>query len=126
MLFRLKWFLDSFNFYSCIQVALSLLACIYFLNDKTKSVARASIIGYVRDAKQIPMFPCLTSIFAIVINIYFFVNRCRLGSLVVGWFCGSCVAPMIPTVLLQPTWTPELLTSLVAYVFLFVGCTLLK
>ncbi|KAG9143597.1 hypothetical protein Leryth_026454 [Lithospermum erythrorhizon] len=27
------------------QVALSLAACIYFLNDKTKSVARASIIG---------------------------------------------------------------------------------
>ncbi|XP_047333041.1 protein CHAPERONE-LIKE PROTEIN OF POR1, chloroplastic isoform X1 [Impatiens glandulifera] len=29
------------------QVAISLAACIYFLNDKTKSIARASIIGFV-------------------------------------------------------------------------------
>ncbi|KAF8407896.1 hypothetical protein HHK36_007034 [Tetracentron sinense] len=28
------------------QVAVSLAACIYFLNDKTKSIARASIIGF--------------------------------------------------------------------------------
>ncbi|KAK1372175.1 protein CHAPERONE-LIKE PROTEIN OF POR1, chloroplastic [Heracleum sosnowskyi] len=76
------------------QVALSLMACIYFLYDKTKSLARASFIG--------------------------------LGSLVVGWICGSCLVPMIPSVLLQPTWTLELLTSLVAYIFLFAGCTFLK
>ncbi|KAK1388046.1 protein CHAPERONE-LIKE PROTEIN OF POR1, chloroplastic [Heracleum sosnowskyi] len=76
------------------QVALSLMACMYFLYDKTKSLARASIIG--------------------------------LGSLVVGWICGSCLVPMIPSVLIQPTWTLELLTSLVAYVFLFAGCTFLK
>lgn len=30
-----------------MQVAVSLAACIYFLNEKTKSLARASIIGYV-------------------------------------------------------------------------------
>jgi hypothetical protein len=33
---------------------------------------------------------------------------------------------MIPTFLIQPTWTLELLTSLVAYVFLFLSCTFLK
>ncbi|KAL6318696.1 hypothetical protein AAG906_001169 [Vitis piasezkii] len=76
------------------QVAVSLAACIYFLNEKTKSLARAFIIG--------------------------------LGSLVVGWVCGSFLVPMIPSFLLRPTWTLELLTSLVAYVFLFLGCTFLK
>ncbi|KAL7161040.1 hypothetical protein ACSBR2_041648 [Camellia fascicularis] len=75
-------------------VAISLAACIYFLNDKTKSLARASIIGF--------------------------------GSLVVGWVCGSFLVPMIPSVVIHPTWTLELLTSLVAYVFLFLGCTFLK
>ncbi|KVH87837.1 protein CHAPERONE-LIKE PROTEIN OF POR1, chloroplastic [Cynara cardunculus var. scolymus] len=76
------------------QVALSLFACIYFLNDKSKSIARASVIGF--------------------------------GSLVVGWICGSCLVPIIPAALLQPTWTLELLTSLVVYIFLFLGCTFLK
>lgn len=76
------------------QVALSLAACIYFLNDKNKSLPRAAIIGF--------------------------------GALVVGWVCGSLLVPVIPSFLLQPTWTLELLTSLVVYVFLFVGCTFLK
>ncbi|KAG9448699.1 hypothetical protein H6P81_008664 [Aristolochia fimbriata] len=76
------------------QVAMSLAACIYFLNDKTKSLARASIIGF--------------------------------GALVIGWVCGSVVVPMVPSALLQPTWTLELLTSLVVYVILFLACTFLK
>ncbi|XP_043699431.1 protein CHAPERONE-LIKE PROTEIN OF POR1, chloroplastic isoform X2 [Telopea speciosissima] len=76
------------------QVALSLAACIYFLNEKTKSLARAFILGF--------------------------------GALVVGWICGSFVVPMVPSVLLRPTWTLELLTSLVAYIFLFLACTFLK
>ncbi|KAL7114783.1 hypothetical protein ACP275_04G143200 [Erythranthe tilingii] len=76
------------------QVALSLAACIYFLNDKNKSVPRAAVIGF--------------------------------GALVVGWICGSFLVPLIPSFLLQPTWTLELLTSLVAYVFLFLACTFLK
>ncbi|KAE8125023.1 hypothetical protein FH972_019861 [Carpinus fangiana] len=63
------------------QVAVSLAACIYFLNEKTKSLARASIIG--------------------------------LGALVGGWICGSLLVPNIPAMLLHPTWTLELLTSLV-------------
>ncbi|CAN6477524.1 unnamed protein product [Victoria cruziana] len=76
------------------QVAVSLAACIYFLNDKMKSIARASITGFL--------------------------------ALAVGWICGSVVVPFIPTFLLRPTWTLELLTSLVAYVFLFLACTFLK
>ncbi|CDY46944.1 BnaA02g33020D [Brassica napus] len=76
------------------QVALSLAACIYFLNEKTKSLGRACLIG--------------------------------IGALTAGWFCGSLIIPMIPTVFINPTWTLELLTSLVAYAFLFVSCTFLK
>ncbi|OAY50202.1 protein CHAPERONE-LIKE PROTEIN OF POR1, chloroplastic [Manihot esculenta] len=76
------------------QVAVSLAACIYFLNEKTNNLGRAFVIG--------------------------------LGSLAAGWVCGSIFVPMIPTVLIHPTWTLELLTSLVAYVFLFVACTFLK
>ncbi|XP_062158885.1 protein CHAPERONE-LIKE PROTEIN OF POR1, chloroplastic [Alnus glutinosa] len=76
------------------QVAVSMAACIYFLNEKTKSLARASIIG--------------------------------LGALVSGWICGSLLVPNIPAMLLQPTWTLELLTSLVVYFFFFLACTFLK
>ncbi|KAI4344025.1 hypothetical protein L6164_011302 [Bauhinia variegata] len=76
------------------QVAISLAACIYFLNEKTKSLARAFIIGF--------------------------------GALVAGWVCGSLLVPNVPSMFLQPTWTLELLTSLVAYLFLFLACTFLK
>ncbi|KAG6482654.1 protein CHAPERONE-LIKE PROTEIN OF POR1, chloroplastic-like [Zingiber officinale] len=76
------------------QVALSLLSCIYFLNEKMKSVVRASITGF--------------------------------AALVIGWTVGSIVVPVIPSVLLQPTWTLELLTSLISYIFLFLACTFLK
>jgi hypothetical protein len=76
------------------QVAVSLAACIYFLNEKTKSLGRAFIVG--------------------------------LGALVGGWVCGSLLVPNIPSILLQPTWTLELMTSLVVYVFLFLACTFLK
>ncbi|OAY86109.1 Protein CHAPERONE-LIKE PROTEIN OF POR1, chloroplastic [Ananas comosus] len=76
------------------QVALSLLSCIYFLNDKMKNVVRASLTGF--------------------------------GALVVGWIVGSILVPVIPTAILPPTWTLELLTSLVSYVFLFLACTFLK
>ncbi|KAK4252578.1 hypothetical protein QN277_014561 [Acacia crassicarpa] len=76
------------------QVAISLAACVYFLNEKTKSLGRAFIIGF--------------------------------GALVAGWVSGSLVVPDIPSTLLPPTWTLELLTSLVAYLFLFLSCTFLK
>lgn len=76
------------------QVALSLAACIYFLNDKMKSLPRAGITGFL--------------------------------ALVLGWIGGSLLVPTIPTFLLPPTWTLELLTSLVVYVFLFLACTFLK
>ncbi|KAK6921087.1 Protein CHAPERONE-LIKE PROTEIN OF POR1-like [Dillenia turbinata] len=35
------------------------------------------------------------------------------GALVAGWICRALVVPMVPSFLLQPTWTLELLTSLV-------------
>ncbi|XP_057416167.1 protein CHAPERONE-LIKE PROTEIN OF POR1, chloroplastic [Lotus japonicus] len=76
------------------QVAISLAACIYFLNEKTKSLSRAFIIGF--------------------------------GALVAGWVGGSVLVPSIPSMLLRPEWTLELLTSLVVYVFLFIACTFLK
>ncbi|KAM7267070.1 hypothetical protein ACFE04_009236 [Oxalis oulophora] len=76
------------------QVAVSLAACIYFLNEKTKSLGRAFVIG--------------------------------LGGLATGWILGSIFVPMIPTVVIHPTWTLELVTSLVAYFFMFLACTFLK
>lgn len=76
------------------QVAVSLAACIYFLYDKTKSIPRASVLGF--------------------------------GGLVFGWFCGSLLVPVVPASLLSPTWSLELLTSLVVYVFLFLTCSFLK
>ncbi|CAI9113441.1 OLC1v1014044C2 [Oldenlandia corymbosa var. corymbosa] len=76
------------------QVAISLAACIYFLNDKMKSVPRAAITGFL--------------------------------ALVVGWIGGSLFVPLIPTSLLPATFTLELLTSMVVYVFLFLACTFLK
>ncbi|CAA7395903.1 unnamed protein product [Spirodela intermedia] len=48
------------------------------------------------------------------------------GALVLGWLCGSVVVPTIPSFLLKPMWTLELMTSLVCYVFLFLACTFLK
>ncbi|CAL9167448.1 unnamed protein product [Musa hybrid cultivar] len=75
------------------QVALSILSCIYFLNDKMKNLVRASATGF--------------------------------GALLVGWTVGSVVVPMIPSVV-HPSWTIELLTSLISYVFLFLACTFLK
>ncbi|RZS26277.1 hypothetical protein BHM03_00059603 [Ensete ventricosum] len=53
-------------------------------------------------------------------------ERILFGALVVGWTVGSVVVPMIPSVLLHPSWTIELLTSLISYVFLFLACTFLK
>ncbi|WOL17180.1 protein CHAPERONE-LIKE protein OF POR1, chloroplastic-like [Canna indica] len=49
-----------------------------------------------------------------------------LAALVIGWIVGSIVVPLIPSFLLQPTWTLELLTSLISYIFLFLACTFLK
>ncbi|GLJ42844.1 hypothetical protein SUGI_0888100 [Cryptomeria japonica] len=76
------------------QVAVALVACIYLLNTKLKSIGRACAIGF--------------------------------GSFVIGWFCGSLLVPLIPSFLLPATWPPELLTSLISYIFLFMGCTFLK
>uniref|UniRef100_A0A0D6R7P1 Uncharacterized protein n=1 Tax=Araucaria cunninghamii TaxID=56994 RepID=A0A0D6R7P1_ARACU len=76
------------------QVAVALAACIFFLNMKTKSIARSGILGLV--------------------------------GLAAGWVVGSLVVPGIPTYILPPTWTLELCTALISYVFLFLACTFLK
>ncbi|KAJ1268423.1 hypothetical protein BS78_07G133700 [Paspalum vaginatum] len=76
------------------QLALSLVSCIYFLNDKMKNLVRASATG--------------------------------LGVFVGGWILGSLLVPVIPPFIIPPTWSIELLTSLTAYGFMFLGCTFLK
>ncbi|GJN03488.1 hypothetical protein PR202_ga20941 [Eleusine coracana subsp. coracana] len=77
-----------------LQLALSLISCVYFLNDKMKNLVRASTTG--------------------------------LGVFVSGWIVGSLLVPVIPAFIIPPTWSLELLTSLTAYVVLFLGCTFLK
>ncbi|RCV31052.1 hypothetical protein SEVIR_6G151200v4 [Setaria viridis] len=76
------------------QLAMSLVSCIYFLNDKMKNLVRASATG--------------------------------LGVFVGGWILGSLLVPVLPAFIIPPTWSIELLTSLMAYVFMFLGCTFLK
>jgi len=76
------------------QVAVSLAACVYFLNDRLKSIGRAFILGF--------------------------------GALVIGWVFGSFLVPVIPSQILPRSWTLELTTSLISYVFLWVACTFLK
>jgi len=65
-------------------------------------------------------------LFAITVYIVLFLHYDRFGALVAGWVSGSVLVPNIPSMLLRPTWTLELLTSLVVYLFLFVACTFLK
>lgn len=48
------------------------------------------------------------------------------GIFVGGWILGSLLVPVIPAFVIPPTWSLELLTSLTAYAFMFVGCTFLK
>ncbi|XP_078156059.1 cell growth defect factor-like protein (DUF3353) [Carex rostrata] len=48
------------------------------------------------------------------------------GALVVGWVVGATIVPLVPAYIFPPTWSLELLTSFVAYVFLFLACTFLK
>lgn len=76
------------------QVAVSLAACIYLLNDRLKSIGRAFILGF--------------------------------GGLLVGWIFGSFLVPVIPPYLFPRTWSLELITALISYVFLWFSCTFLK
>ncbi|KAI5074519.1 hypothetical protein GOP47_0010480 [Adiantum capillus-veneris] len=48
------------------------------------------------------------------------------GGLVVGWLVGSFFVPVVPTALLPPNWSLEIITALVSYVFMWVACTFLK
>jgi hypothetical protein len=76
------------------QVAVSLAACVYFINDRLKSLGRAFVLG--------------------------------LGALVVGWVFGSVLIPVIPPQIIPRTWSLELATALISYVFLWFSCTFLK
>ena len=57
---------------------------------------------------------------------FWFVCFSRLGVFVGGWILGSLLVLAIPAFFIPPTWSIELLTSLTAYVFMFLGCTYLK
>lgn len=76
------------------QVAVSLAACVYFINDRVKSVARALVLG--------------------------------VSALVVAWVFGSALVPLLPSQILPRSWSLELSTTLVSYVFLWFSCTFLK
>jgi len=76
------------------QVAVSLAACVYFINDRLKSLGRAFVLG--------------------------------LGALAVGWIFGSVLIPVVPSMLIPRTWSLELTTALISYVFLWFSCTFLK
>ncbi|KAF2600980.1 hypothetical protein F2Q68_00012419 [Brassica cretica] len=100
--------------------------------EKTLLVCVHGWLEIINSAEGGPAFQVAVSLAACI---YFFnektesLGRARLigiGALTAGWFCGSLTIPMIPTVFINPTWTLELLTSLVAYAFLFLSCTFLK
>jgi len=76
------------------QVAVSLAACVYFINDRLKSLGRAFVLG--------------------------------VGALAVGWLFGSVLIPVVPTVLIPRSWSLELTTALISYVFLWFSCTFMK
>ena len=83
-------------------------------------------------AENGPAFQLAISLFSCI---YFLNDKMKnllrasttgFGVLVGGWIVGSMLVPLIPTFIIPPTWSLELLTSLVAYVFLFLGSTYLK
>ncbi|CAN6166826.1 unnamed protein product [Urochloa humidicola] len=83
-------------------------------------------------AENGPAFQLAISLFSCI---YFLNDKMKnllrasttgFGVLVGGWIIGSLLVPLIPTFIIPPSWSLELLTSLVAYVFLFLGCTFLK
>lgn len=76
------------------QVAVSLAACVYLLNDRLKSIGRSLILGF--------------------------------GGLMVGWVFGSFLIPVLPPYLFPRTWSLELITALISYVFLWFSCTFMK
>ncbi|KAG0553855.1 hypothetical protein M758_12G047100 [Ceratodon purpureus] len=48
------------------------------------------------------------------------------GALVLGWVFSSFLVPVIPTKILPSSWTLELTSSLISYIFLWAGCTFLR
>lgn len=76
-----------------MQVAVSLAACIYFLNEKTKSLARASIIGYVyiRILTKVEIFNPFSVSYA-----FSYVFVCFITDLVLLWVAGYVVLSWSP------------------------------
>lgn len=48
------------------------------------------------------------------------------GGLLVGWLLGSFLVPFLPTAVLPPNWSLEIITALISYVFMWLACTFLK
>lgn len=48
------------------------------------------------------------------------------GALVLGWVFSSFLVPVIPTKILPSSWTLELTSSLISYIFLWAACTFLR
>ena len=103
-----------------VQLAISLFSCIYFLNEKMKNLLRASTTGYWNFLPSRPWFNHQQQ------HVYSLSCSSRFGVLVGGWIIGSLLVPLVPTFIIPPSWSLELLTSLVAYIFLFLGSTFLK
>lgn len=49
-----------------------------------------------------------------------------IGSFVIGWIFGSIVVPFLPAMLYPRSWSIELVTALISYVFLWLSCTFLR
>ncbi|CAK9264015.1 unnamed protein product [Sphagnum jensenii] len=49
-----------------------------------------------------------------------------LGALATGWLLGSFLVPVLPSQIIPRTWSLELTTALISYIFLWVACTFLK
>lgn len=111
--------------------SLWLLAYI-FSTKRQRAWLEHSLLGKLCNLIQLVFFhywarACIYFLlFAITIYFVLFLYCYRFGALVAGWVSGSLLVPNIPSMLLRPTWTLELLTSLVVYLFLFVACTFLK
>lgn len=115
------------NVLSCLELpSLSIIARRLFLFS---FIAGWSIMNSVETG---PAFQVAVALGACVYFLYDKTKNGRrgfvlgFGSLVAGVICGSCVAPAIPTTILPPTWTLEMIVSMVVYVFMFLGCTFLK
>ncbi|XP_024358483.1 protein CHAPERONE-LIKE PROTEIN OF POR1, chloroplastic isoform X2 [Physcomitrium patens] len=94
--------------------------------------ALLGVWSVLKPGQRGPAFQVLTSFVACI---YFLNDRIKIvgrsffigfGALVLGWVFASFLVPVIPTKILPPSWTLELTSSLVSYIFLFGACTYLR